>query len=243
MYAVELPEVPYKLGIARSLEVKLEYKPRPGSGALWMTRFNDTRLLGGWPADTLTVGAKNTSAETRVLTSYANMLAFQLDPQGGIWLLAEDVGVTSFVYFSSKTLLTGESQPTPRAMLAGERLVTFTFDSSGGVWCITRNGYLAHYTAAQLAGGDLAQAEVILHGAAGTLVNPVALAFDAVGNLWVSDADGSINRYSPRQLAASSYSVPTARLTMTAPGPIVFDASGNAWVASGRWPWPPGSHA
>lgn len=233
VYSVDLPAAPFKLGSGQALKVTLTYAQRPGTGSIWLTRFGDARLLGGWLAQSLLQGA-NPAADARVLTSYEDMLALQLDPAGDLWLLAQDVGLETFVVFSWKDLLPGESQPAPRTVQAGERLSSFTFDAAGGVWCVTRNGYLVHYSSAQLAAGDLTQADVTLHGAAGSLVNPVALAFDTVGNLWVVDAGGpgSLKRFSPRQFATSSFALPTATLSVASPSALQFDATGNAWVAS-----------
>jgi streptogramin lyase len=232
VYSVDLPVAGWKLGAGQTLPLTLEYKMRPGSGAIWLTQFNDQRLLGGWYSQTLLKGGA-AAADAQVLTSWQTMLALQLDPQGNLWLLASDAGVASLVEFSWKDLVPGESAPAPRAMQAGERVTAFVFDLDGGAWCITADAKLVHYSAAMLTAGDLSKADVILQGGGHSLDQPVSLAMDAVGNLWVTDASGTLNRLSPRELVASGYALPTASLAVPTPGAMTIDAQGNAWIASG----------
>ncbi len=232
VFSVDLPDKPWSLFAGKTVPVALAWQKRPGTPQLWLTRFGNPHLLGGWSTESLLKGG-NPDAASQVIAGAIEMLDLQLDRQGNLWLLASDGAAESLFEFSWKSLLPGESQAAPRAARAGERLRAFTFDPGGGAWCITRSDTLVHYTAAQLAAGDLATAAVVLQGGGGALASPAALAFDPQGALWITDAAGALDKLVPRQLAVSGGVLPTVSIPIAAPGALVFDSTGGAWMSSG----------
>jgi len=222
----------------KTVDLALTYAIRPGSGSVFLTRFGDARTLGGWPASALLPG-QNPPATEQVQTAYEDWAGAAVDSLGGIWLLANDLSTSTFLYLQAAQLLPGQTQPTPTPLQAGGRLNAFCLDGAGGIWGASRAAERLYYwSATTVELGNLLTPDVALQGAAGALDAPVALAFDSVGSLWVSNSSldpsgGTVSRLVPRQLTASGYALPTVTLSVPAPTALAFDSFGALWAVSG----------
>jgi hypothetical protein len=237
-----LPGGKLTLTAGQSATLAIPYAVRPGTGSIALTHFGDARALSLWPAGSLLAGT-NPPATAELLTSYQDWGGMAVDSAGVVWMLANDLGTSTFVEFAPAAFAAGATNPMPTLLQAGGRLDAFCLDGAGGAWGASKSeGKLYYWSAATIAGGNLLTADVILQGAAGSLSAPVALALDATGSLWVANAApagstgpaalGTLARLVPRQLATSGYALPGIQLPVAAPTALAFDAMGNLWVVS-----------
>jgi sugar lactone lactonase YvrE len=112
-------------------------------------------------------------------------------------------------------------------------------DRDGNIWvAYAFESLVAMYASADLGSGGAVAPAVLLAPNAGSLDQPVALAFDAAGGLWVSNRNGDgLSYFAPEQLTESGDPQPATTIdtvtgTLLEPTGIAFDHDGTLWVAN-----------
>lgn len=223
--------------------VTVRYRPRGGSGLLWMAAANDKAVVGFTNSE---LAAGGRPAGRRVSDAggrYTRGLAF--DAKGDLWISGDCNGTLSRLPAAQL----GASGARQAAVVlkpagSGRCLDGLAMGRDGRLWAADRaSGQLLGFSPAQLGRSGAVTPEVVIQSPdpkRPKLRNPCGLAFDARQNLWVSNTDGgdSVVMYTPAQLAASGSPEPTVVLTasgkrtLSSPRGLAFDASGNLWVAN-----------
>jgi ligand-binding sensor domain-containing protein len=200
------------------------------TGPIVTTSYTDT--ITGSPA---TVSANATAAAA---VTYAPRPG-----SGGLWVLNYDINFSQ--YTAAQLGSSTSAAPAASIGVVGTNYKAMAFDSAGNLWVadVVANA-VAEYPASQLAAGGSPTPTVTLTAAAGSLLNPCALAFDAQGNLWVANSGGgnipgvnTIVAYSPGQRASSGSPPPAVVVSankgsLNMPCALAFDHSGDLWVGN-----------
>ncbi len=223
---------PVSVLAGESTEVAVRDGVRAGSGALWLSRFGDPRLMSGWAGDALLDGGAVTPAWA-LAHSFDPVLDTAFDARGDLWLLTREA-TGELVEFPYDSLGGRDGGSAPRVLPAGGGLGCLAFDRSGRLWACRSDGALASWPASALAQDGPLAPDIEVRSRGGGIVAPRALAFDAVGNLWVANGNDTVAKLSPRQLTASGYQVASVVVPVPSPGRMAFDANGTLWIVSGN---------
>jgi sugar lactone lactonase YvrE len=186
----------------------------------------NTAAVAGTPAS-VTAGATAATTATYV----------QRPGSGALWV-GNEVPGTAEEYTATQLRSTTSADPATVIGAAGNSYGV-AFDANGNLWVtLFLQQAVAEYTASQLSAGGTVTPAVTLSGAAGSLVDPTGLAFDAHGNLWVANfGDSSVVEFPVGQLASSGSPAPAVTISassgsLSAPSGLAFDGGGNLWVAN-----------
>jgi sugar lactone lactonase YvrE len=238
---------PAALGPGEVATAAVTYRPRPGSGALWIVGNIDTTTNLAYafgPGALLVSGAPAPSVALQVPhipTHNGDVDAIAFDTAGNLWLGHYQLNTVTEV--PAQALAT--SGAVSEAITIGGNGLRATqglaFDAHGNLW-VSNNlpigqGYtIVEYSAAQLSVSGSPVPVVTLSGTA--LQGPEQIAFDPSGDLWVANSGTSdLIEYTPAQLASGGDQVPAMTLSaiggsLNVPISLAFDHNGNLWVAN-----------
>ncbi len=216
-------------------DISVRYDVRPGSGALWISRLGDPRILTGWLGGDLLRGGKVTPAMS-VAHSFDPVLETIFDRDGNLWMLTREAGSELAVFpyqsLNDGALADGGASP-PTVLQAGTGLSCLAFDGTGRLWaCRNGDDALISFSPAALYGTAALVPDIEVRSRGGGITTPLALAFDSVGNAWVANGNGTLAKFSPRQLAVSGFQVASIIVPLDSPGRMAFDSAGSLWAIS-----------
>jgi len=182
------------------------------AGDLWVSYYNGN-YLAEYTASQVASWSGGISEPTPALVVQTDIgpLGLAFDANGTLWVAGFDVPK---VYSFGATSLAAGGTVLPTDSLVSAFLghgSGLAFDRAGNLWIGTELGYLAGYTAAQLA--DTTRGEPTFAQAAPSRLD--ALAFDNSGNLWMATEGADVVMLSPSQLASGSITPAARTLTAT----------------------------
>ncbi|HXW82656.1 MAG TPA: NHL repeat-containing protein, partial [Acidimicrobiales bacterium] len=165
------------------------------SGDLWVANYPDSTIIEFTPSEIATGSPTPNVTLTSTAGSLSGPLGLAFDSSGDLWVSNFDQNTVA--EFTPAQLATSGS-PTPNVTLsstAGNSLDSpwgLAFDSSGDLWVANGdNSTLVEFTPTELATSGSPTPNVTLSATAGSLDDPVGLAFDASGDLWAGNASTS----------------------------------------------------
>ncbi len=223
------------------------YSVLASTGKLWIAL--STGFIVGYDSSQLASGGALAPSVT--LTTPGSQEAVVFDRANNAWAVNLNGG-TAFTglltkYTPSQLATTGSPAPAvtiDSPSLAGS--IGWAFDASSNAW-ITNIGSpftLVKFTPALLATSGTPAADVTISANAGSLNQPVGLAFDGGGNLWVANqgntgpGNNSVVMFLPGQLSSTGNPTPPVTLTadisgsLNTPIGLAFDSTNNLWVSN-----------
>ena len=153
-----------------------------------------------------------------IISGLGQPAAVAFDASGSLWY--SDIRRNKVASFS-------EAQITASGFLAPQVVISalaaslanpagIAFDVDGNLWVASlSNQTVVGFSAAQLATTGSPVPHVVLSSNAGSLDEPVGLAFDSDGALWVMDGIDVLTKFPRASLGATGAPVPSVRLTLT----------------------------
>lgn len=176
-----------------------------GTGTL--NRYDQAQLAAGGP-----------QAPVKTLRMPGNPMAIAFDAAGALWV--SDHHFHLIEKFTAAQLDTAGS--IPPVLELRDSLISLVnpaglaFDADGTLWVANSTGQtVVAFSPAQLAVGGNPLPQVVLTSNAGSLLDPLGLAFDDGGNLWVVGAHGTLTEFSRASLDVSGAPVAMARLLIS----------------------------
>jgi sugar lactone lactonase YvrE len=182
-------------------------------GNLWVSYYNGN-YVAEYTASQVASWSGGISEPTPALVLETNIgpLGLAFDANGTLWVAGFDVP-TVYAFDAAALAAGGTVLPTDSLVSAflahGSGLA---FDRGGNLWIGTESGYLAGYTAAQLA--DTTRGEPTFAQPGPSRFD--GLAFDNSGNLWLATETANVVMLSPSQLSSGTISPPARTLTAAA---------------------------
>jgi sugar lactone lactonase YvrE len=211
------------------------------NGNVWVANGNNA--IFEFTASQLATSGNPTPAVTLAATGSSLSIPINptFDASGNLWV--SNVTNNTVVEFTASQLASS-GNPVPAVVLGASSgslsgPYGMAFDANGNLWVANNTGNtIVAFTPSQLAASGTPTPTVILTNNAGSIVNPIGLAFDPNGNLWYASFTSAILvEFTPAQLAASGNPAPAVVITssggsLNAPSFLAFDASANLWVTN-----------
>jgi sugar lactone lactonase YvrE len=216
--------------------------PKTPVGGLWAANFGNAQTVVQYTTAQL---AASTSAAPTIAIGLpaAEDMGVAFDNNGNMWMTTF-TNHTIVEYSAAQLKLSGTPTPVVVITVAGAQPAGLAFDGHGNLWVADyATNTVLGFSASQLSSTGSPTPAITISASAGSIQEPVGIAFDASGSLWVantSNAANSVVKFTSSQLASSGSPTPSVILTATAMsinGPllIAFDASGDLWVANGNF--------
>jgi sugar lactone lactonase YvrE len=161
----------------------------------------------------------------------------------GVWV--SNLTGSTLLGFTPSQVASSTTTATPVVLTTGNGNGAVAIDKSGNLWVADPfANSVAGYTPSQLGQTGSPSATVrVSADASGSLVQPLAMAFDAAGDLWVANAAvegngaNTIVEFTPGQLASSGTPTPAVTLhdnagSINGARGVTFDPGGNLWVSN-----------
>lgn len=226
--------------------VTVTYRHLPGTGRVWVTSGNNSRVYAYAPGQLAATGNPVPSLQLDSTSdgSLEGPTGIAVDGQGNLWLA--NGGSGNLVKFAAADLaVAGSPEPVVQIEAGFTFASSIAFDAAGNLWTADQqDSTLSRYNASQLtASSSQAPARVI--DSTSLLDGPYDFAFDAAGNLWVANYnDDRVLKFAAGGLAAGT-PAPAVTLRGTSvtvggsaedsifgPSGLEFDGSGNLWVVN-----------
>ncbi|HET9708984.1 MAG TPA: NHL repeat-containing protein [Gemmatimonadales bacterium] len=184
-------------------------------GRLWVVD-NGTGTLNRYDAAQLAAGGAQEPAVTIRMPGSPSAIAF--DAAGALWVADHQFNL--IVKFPAESLATSGSKPPVFYLQDSAHTLMnpagIAFDAAGNLWVANLSARtIVSFTPTQLAVGGAQLPHVVLSSNAGSLHNPLGVAFDAVGNLWVVNADGGVTGFARASLDASGTPAPITQVQIS----------------------------
>ncbi len=216
--------------------------PTPVSTGLWIANSGSSQSVVQYSTPQL--AASTSVAPNMVIgTPAEHNLGAAFDSHGNLWI-ASLVADTIVEYSAAQLKSSGTPVPVVTLSVPGTNPAGLAFDAHGNLW-VTNYGAntVVEYSTSQIASNGAPTPAVTIAASAGSLQEPVGIAFDASGNLWIANSLGdaaTVVEFTTGQLTASGTPTPAITITSNAGslfGPMLmaFDANGGLWVANGAF--------
>jgi sugar lactone lactonase YvrE len=224
---------PVMVEIAQMNSVTATYTIRPGSGRMWVGKWDAVKLAEGFTSAQLASGGTISTLDT-IGTAAATLTisGTAFDSAGNMWVT--DYINQQILKFTPAQLASGESTPTV-AILTAKEPWGIAFDAQGNLWV----GYYNGNDVLEYAASDVQSWSGALTDPAPVLTidspnGPLGLAFDRGGSLWIAGFDVPMTyKVSSSAIAGGSGTIePTDSLVspyLDHGSGLAFDRSGNLW--------------
>jgi len=179
---------PVMVEIAQMHSVTATYTIRPGSGRLWVGKWNAVHLAEGFTSAQLASGGTISAFDTIGTAAAALTISgTAFDSAGNMWVT--DYINQQILKFTPAQLASGESTPTA-AILTSKEPWGIAFDAQGNLWVGYYNGNnVLEYAASDVQSWSGALTDPTPALTVDSPNGPLGLAFDHNGGLWIAGFD------------------------------------------------------